>query len=137
MNWSELLAHVFAIDMKICPNCSGEFKVITVIIETGAIKPLPGNRAAAESRFKSARPLVDYRATWHTANRVHQGLYMKPAKLRHPDMLYIERVGYSCYQNPYPTPFEVSPVLGSQWAGLRQEQDGTLWLDSIRSDCRS
>ena len=38
--WAELLARVFAIDMKICPKCSGEFKVVAAIIETGAIRKI-------------------------------------------------------------------------------------------------
>jgi hypothetical protein len=40
IGWAELLARVFAIDMKSCPKCSGEFKVIAAIIETGAIKKI-------------------------------------------------------------------------------------------------
>jgi hypothetical protein len=39
-SWAELLARVFNIDMKSCPLCNGEFKIVAAIIETGAIKKI-------------------------------------------------------------------------------------------------
>jgi hypothetical protein len=35
--WTELLSRVFAIDMKTCPSCGGEFKIVSAILETQAI----------------------------------------------------------------------------------------------------
>jgi len=41
MSWAELLARVFAIDMKHCPNCGSEnFKPISAILETSVIKKI-------------------------------------------------------------------------------------------------
>ena len=37
IKWIELLARVFAIDMKVCPNCGGDFKPIAAILETKVI----------------------------------------------------------------------------------------------------
>lgn len=41
MGWAELLARVFAIDMKHCPNCESEnFKPIAAIVETSVIRKI-------------------------------------------------------------------------------------------------
>ena len=41
MGWAELLARVFAIDMKHCPNCGSEnFKPISAIVDTSVIKKI-------------------------------------------------------------------------------------------------
>jgi len=41
MSWAELLARVFAIDMKHCPNCGGEnFKPIAAIVDTSVIRKI-------------------------------------------------------------------------------------------------
>ena len=41
MSWAELLARVFAIDMKHCPNCGSEnFKPISAIVDTAVIKKI-------------------------------------------------------------------------------------------------
>ena len=38
MGWAQLLARVFAIDMQNCPNCPGELKIISAIVESRAVK---------------------------------------------------------------------------------------------------
>ena len=41
MGWAELLARVFQIDMKHCPNCGSEnFKPIVAILETSVIRKI-------------------------------------------------------------------------------------------------
>ena len=41
MSWAELLARVFAIDMKHCPNCGSEnFKPISAIVDTSVIRKI-------------------------------------------------------------------------------------------------
>ena len=32
--WAELMARVFAIDLKNCPHCRGELKIVAPIVET-------------------------------------------------------------------------------------------------------
>ncbi len=43
MRWAELLARVFAIDLKNCPHCPGELKIVAAIVETGAIRKILGH----------------------------------------------------------------------------------------------
>jgi hypothetical protein len=43
MGWAELLARVFAIDMKSCPKCSGELKIVAAIVEVTAIRKILGH----------------------------------------------------------------------------------------------
>ena len=38
--WAELLARVFGIDMKHCPDCGGPFKMVSAILEPHAIKSM-------------------------------------------------------------------------------------------------
>jgi hypothetical protein len=38
--WAEILARIFAIDMKICPRCGGEVKLTSVITEPGPIQKI-------------------------------------------------------------------------------------------------
>ena len=40
MGWAELLSRVFAIEMKQCPHCLGELKLISAIVEPGAIRKI-------------------------------------------------------------------------------------------------
>ena len=39
-SWAELLARVFNIDMKTCHLCGGEFKIISAILESTAIRKI-------------------------------------------------------------------------------------------------
>ena len=39
-SWAELLARVFSVDMKNCPLCGGDFKVISVIMEASVVKKI-------------------------------------------------------------------------------------------------
>jgi len=43
MSWAKLLARVFAIDMEICLRCSGELKIVSVILEGDAIRKILGH----------------------------------------------------------------------------------------------
>jgi hypothetical protein len=43
MGWAELLARVFAIDMKSCPKCQGELKIVAAIVEVSAIRKILGH----------------------------------------------------------------------------------------------
>jgi hypothetical protein len=43
IGWAELLARVFAIDMKHCHNCGGDLKLIAAILEPSAIKKILGH----------------------------------------------------------------------------------------------
>ena len=43
MLWAELLARVFAIDLKNCPHCPGELKIVAAIVETVAIRKILGH----------------------------------------------------------------------------------------------
>jgi hypothetical protein len=38
--WAELLARVFGIDMRTCPDCGGPWKIIAAILEPAAIKTI-------------------------------------------------------------------------------------------------
>jgi hypothetical protein len=43
MRWAELLARAFAINLKNCPHCPGELKIVAAIVETGAIRMILGH----------------------------------------------------------------------------------------------
>lgn len=43
MSWAELLARVFAIDMKHCPKCSGDLKIVSAVLEGHAIRKILGH----------------------------------------------------------------------------------------------
>jgi hypothetical protein len=38
LSWVKLLKRVFEVDMEHCPNCSGDLKIIAVILEASVIK---------------------------------------------------------------------------------------------------
>ena len=38
LSWAKLLKRVFEIDMEHCPNCGGELKIITAILEAPVIE---------------------------------------------------------------------------------------------------
>ena len=40
ISWTRLLKRVFQIDLKHCPNCGGELKIITAILEAPVIPGL-------------------------------------------------------------------------------------------------
>jgi hypothetical protein len=43
LSWATLLARVFDIDILTCPDCQGKLKIVTAIMETGAIKRILGH----------------------------------------------------------------------------------------------
>ncbi len=38
LSWARLLAHVFRIDVTVCPDCGGTMKVIAVLIDPPSIR---------------------------------------------------------------------------------------------------
>ena len=40
LSWAKLLKRVFEIDMEHCPNCGGELKIITTILEQPVIEKI-------------------------------------------------------------------------------------------------
>ena len=40
LSWARLLKRVFAVDLEHCPNCGGELKIITAILEAPVIEKI-------------------------------------------------------------------------------------------------
>jgi hypothetical protein len=74
MSWARLLERVFDLDLKRCPNCGGELKIIAAILETPVIERIfthLGLQARAPAR--AAAPVQAPHAALSTADRCSSG----------------------------------------------------------------
>ena len=65
LGWAKLLKRVFNLDLEHCPNCGGELKVITAILERPAIEKILTHlgleaRAPPRAPARGQMPLQDF-----------------------------------------------------------------------------